>query len=53
MARLQEPVPDWHDPVNVHVHVLGQTVKKKKNNTLKASLDFNPLKYLTANNLKD
>lgn len=23
MARLQQPVPDWHDPVNVHVHVLG------------------------------
>lgn len=28
MARLQESVPDRHDPVNVHVHVLGQREKK-------------------------
>lgn len=29
MARLQEPIPDRHDPVNVHVHVLDQRENKK------------------------
>lgn len=48
MARLQQPVPDWHDPVNVHVHVLG--LNKQTHKTLETSLDFNPLKYLPANN---
>lgn len=28
MARLQEPVPDWHDPVDVHVHILGRTERQ-------------------------
>lgn len=28
MARLQEPVPDRHDPVDVHVHVLGRAERK-------------------------
>lgn len=29
MTRLQQPVPHGHDPVDVDVHILYRTMRKK------------------------